>query len=112
MVKKKGKRLSTILQPSDVSNKSASFDGKKKMLRCSFIPAFKDLFSRETIKRYIQFYGVKKLGVVFEPFFLGKIRGIEDSVPPMGIVIAACSDENHNKKGSRIRGSVGSGLLL
>jgi hypothetical protein len=96
MVEKKGKRLSAILQTSDVGNKSASLDSEEKMLRCPFIPAFKGLFLREAIKRDIQFNCVKKTGVVFEPFLLGKIRGVEDSIPPMGIIVTTCPNENHN----------------
>jgi len=90
-----------------VGDEPAPFDSKEKALRCPFIPAFKDLFFREAIKGDIQLYCIKTFGVEFKPLFLGKVRRIEDPIPPMGIVITAGSDVNHNLKGfedSRVRG--------
>jgi UDP-glucose 6-dehydrogenase len=56
----------------------------------------KGLFLGETVKGYIQLYRIKKSGVEFEPLFLRKVRGIEDPIPPMRIVITARPDVNHN----------------
>jgi hypothetical protein len=33
-------------------------------------------------------------GIELEPFSLGKVRRIENPVPPVGIVVAACADDN------------------
>jgi hypothetical protein len=35
------------------------------------------------------------LSIEFEPLSLGKIRGIEDIIPPMRVIIAAGTDEDH-----------------
>jgi hypothetical protein len=78
-----------------VGNESAPLDRKEETLRRPFVPALKDLLFREAIKGDIQLYRVKIFSVVFEPFFLGEVRGIKDPVPPMGIVITTCSDVNH-----------------
>jgi len=127
MVEKKGKGFSAILQAFDVGDESAPFNGEDKLFRCPFIPAFKDLFLREAIKGHIQFYRAKIFGIKFKPLFLGEVRRIKDSIPPMGIVIAACSDEDHNQKGfepacpalgrdrgrqAGVRGAVGSKVFL
>jgi hypothetical protein len=69
------------------------------MIGCPFIPTFKDLFLREAIKGHIQFYRTKIFGIKFKPLFLREVRRIKDPIPPMGIVIAACSDVNHNEEG-------------
>jgi len=78
-----------------MGDESASLDGKGKPLGCPFIPTVKDFFLGQTIKGDIQLYRVKILGIKFEPFSLWKTGGIEDVVPPMGIIIAARSNENH-----------------
>jgi hypothetical protein len=96
MVKKKGKGFSAILEAFDMGDESASFDGKGKPLGCPFIPTLKDFFLRQTIKRNIEFYGVKIFSIEFKPFSLWKMRGIKNTLPPMRIVIAACPNENHN----------------
>jgi len=31
-------------------------------------------------------------GIELEPSSLGKIRWIEDAIPPMGVVVTACTD--------------------
>jgi hypothetical protein len=96
LVYKEGKGASAILQPFHVGDQSAPFDSEKEMFWCPLIPAFENLFLGEAIKGYIQFHRIKKIRIVFKPLFLGKFRGIEDSIPPMGIAITACSDEDHN----------------
>jgi hypothetical protein len=88
-------RVSTILQPFDMSDESASLDSEKKLFRCPFIPALKNLLLGKAIKGHIQFHRVKIFGVEFKPLFLGEVGGIKDAIPPMGIVITACSDQNH-----------------
>jgi hypothetical protein len=96
MVKEKRKGFPAVLQALDVGNEPAPFNGKDEFLGCSFIPAIKNFFFRETIKGDVQLHRIKIFGVVFEPLFLGKVRGIKSPVPPMGIVIAACPDEDHH----------------
>jgi hypothetical protein len=71
-----------------VGDEPASLDSKDKLFRCPFIPAFKNFFSWKAIKGDIQFYRVKIFGVKLEPLFLGKVRGIKDSIPPMRIIVA------------------------
>jgi hypothetical protein len=77
-----------------VSDEPASFNGEEKSLGCPLIPAFKDLLLGKAVKGYIQLYCGKIFSVEFKPPLLGKVRGIEDSIPPMRIVIAAGSDED------------------
>ena len=50
MVQKKGQGFPALLQPFDMGNESASFDGKREPLRCPFIPALKDFFLGQAIK--------------------------------------------------------------
>jgi hypothetical protein len=38
-------------------------------------------------------------GIEFKPLSLGEIRGIKDPVPPMGIIIAAGTNEDHKSRG-------------
>jgi hypothetical protein len=95
VVEKKGKGFSAILQAFNVGDEAAPLNGEDKLFRCPFIPAFKDLFLRETIEGYVQFYRAKIFGIKFKPLLLGKVRRIKDPIPPMGVVIAACSDEDH-----------------
>ena len=33
------------------------------------------------------------LSIEFEPFSLGKIRRVKDPIPPMGVIVAAGTDE-------------------
>ena len=47
-------------------------------------------------------------GIEFEPLSLRKIGGIEDSIPPMRIIIAACSDKNHNYSKEKFVAELGS----
>jgi hypothetical protein len=78
-----------------MGDKSASLNGKREFLGGPFIPASKDLFFGQAIKGDIQFNAVKILSVEFEPLPLGKIGGIEETIPPMGVVVAACADQDH-----------------
>jgi hypothetical protein len=89
MVKKKGERFPAVLQPFDVCDEPASFDGKIEILGCPFIPTLEDLFLGEAIKGDIQLDCVKMFSIEFEPLSLGKIGGIKDPIPPMGVIIAA-----------------------
>jgi hypothetical protein len=77
-----------------VGDEPVPLDGEEKPLRCPLIPAFKYLLFGEAIEGYIQLYRGKVIGVEFKPLFLGKVGRIEGPIPPMRIVIAACSDEN------------------
>ena len=79
-----------------MGDEAASFDGKGKTFWCPFIPPLKDLLLWQAIEGDIELDGVKILSIEFEPLPLGKIRRIKDPVPPVGIVITACPDENHN----------------
>jgi len=78
-----------------MSDEPAPFDGKREFLRSPFIPSFEDLFLGKAIEGDIQFDGVKIFGIEFEPFSLREIGGIEDPVPPMGVIVAACTDQDH-----------------
>jgi hypothetical protein len=92
MVQEKRKGISAVLQTLNMGDESASLNGKDKLFRCPLIPAFKNFFSGKTIKRYIQLYRVKIFSVKFKPLFLGKLRRIEDPIPPMGIIVATCTN--------------------
>jgi hypothetical protein len=78
-----------------MGDESAPFDGKGKLLRCPLIPPLKDLFPGQAVEGDIQFHGVKMFSVEFEPLSLGKVGWVEDTIPPMGIIITARSDEDH-----------------
>jgi len=78
-----------------MGDESAPFDGKGKLLWCPFIPTLKGLFPGQAVEGDIQFHGVKIFSVEFEPLSLGKMGRIEDTIPPMGIVIPARSNKNH-----------------
>jgi len=95
MVKKKGERFPAILQPFDMGDEAASFDSKREPLRCPFVPTLKDLLLWQAIKGDVQFDCFKMLSIEFEPLSLGKIRRVEDLIPPMGIIVAAGTNENH-----------------
>ena len=102
MVEKKGEGLPAILQPFDVCDKPASLDRKREPFRCAFIPTSKNLFLGQAIKRDVQFDGVKMFGIEFEPLSLGKIRWVEDTIPPMGVIVAAGTDEDHKPRVQRL----------
>ena len=95
MVRKKGKWFPAILQSFDMCDKSASLDGKGKSFRRPFIPASKDLFLGQAVKRDVLFDLVKMFSIEFEPFSLREIGGIKDLIPPMGIIVTAGTNENH-----------------
>jgi hypothetical protein len=99
MIKKKGKGFPAILQPFNMGDEPAAFDSKGEALGCAFMPSCKDLFFGQTVKRDIQFDGVEMFGIEFKPLSLGEIRGIKDPVPPMGIIIAAGTNEDHKSRG-------------
>jgi hypothetical protein len=82
-----------------VGNITAPFDRKEEPLWSPLIPSFEGLFFGETIKGDIEFHGLKILGVKFKPFPLRKIRGIENAIPPMGVIITTCPNKNHDSKG-------------
>jgi len=90
-----GEGFSAIFQPFDMSDVPASFDRKREFLGSPFMPSFKDLFLGKAVEGDIQFDGVKIFGIEFEPLSLRKIGGIEDPIPPMGIIVAACADQDH-----------------
>ena len=95
MVHEKREGFPAIFESLNVSDEPASFHGKNKLFRRSFIPAFKNFFLGKAIKRDIQLYRVKMFGVELKPLFLGKVRRVEGPVPPMGIIVAARPDVNH-----------------
>jgi hypothetical protein len=97
MVEKKGEGFSAILQSFDVGDEAASFNDKRESFWGPFIPPSKDLFLWEAVERYIEFDRVKIFRIKFKPLSLGKVRWIKDPIPPMGIIIAAGTDENHLK---------------
>jgi hypothetical protein len=103
MGQKQRESLSAILQSLDMGNESASFDSEEKLFGRPFIPALEDLFLGKAIKGHIQFYRVKIFGVEFKPFFLRKVGRIEDAIPPVGVVITTCPDENHFMGHARVR---------
>jgi len=96
MVEKKSERFSAVLQALDVGDESTSLDGEEKSLRCPFVPALKNLFLRKAIEGNVQLHRIKMLSIEFEPLSLGKIRGEEDTIPPMGIIVATCSNKDHS----------------
>jgi hypothetical protein len=89
MVKKKGEGFPAILQPFDMGDEPASLDGKIEILGGPFIPTLKDLFLGQAIKRDIQLDRVEMFSIEFEPLSLGKIRRVENTIPPMGVIVAA-----------------------
>jgi hypothetical protein len=95
MVEEKRQRLPAIFQSPDVSDEPASLHGKDKLFRRSLIPALKNFFLGKAVKRDVQLHGVKMFAVELKPLFLGKIRRVESSVPPMGVIIPARPDEDH-----------------
>jgi hypothetical protein len=78
-----------------MSDEPASLNGKGEAFRCPFIPASKNLFLGETIKGDVQLNGVKMFSIKFEPLSLGKVRWVEDTIPPMGIIVAAGTNQDH-----------------
>jgi hypothetical protein len=95
MIHEKRKGFPAILESLDVGDKPASLNGEDKLFRCSFIPALKDLFLGEAIKGDVQLYRVKIFCVELQPLFLGEVRRIKSSIPPMGIVITTCTNVDH-----------------
>jgi len=116
VVKKKGEGFPAILQPFDVCDEPASLDRKRKFLRCAFMPASKNLFPGQAIKGDVQLDRVKMLSIEFEPLSLGEIGGVEDTIPPMGVIVAAGTNKNHNSdfriRNSKIMGRGGFSLPL
>lgn len=95
MVEKEGEGFPAILQPFDVCDEPASLDGKREPLWCAFIPTRENLFLGQTIKGDVQLDRVKMLSIKFEPLSLRKVRRVENSIPPMGVIVAAGTDKNH-----------------
>jgi hypothetical protein len=72
-----------------MGDEPASFHGKDKLFQRSFIPALKNFFLGQAIKRDIQLHRIQVLGIELEPSSLGKVTGVEDPVPPVRIVVTA-----------------------
>jgi hypothetical protein len=72
-----------------MGDEPASLDGKIEILGGPFIPTLKDLFLGQAIKRDIQLDRVEMFSIEFEPLSLGKIRRVENTIPPMGVIVAA-----------------------
>ena len=72
--------------------KRLPFQSKRKSLRGSLIPALETFFCGQPVKRDIQFDRIEIVRIEFEPFSLGEVGRVEDTIPPMGIVIAARAD--------------------
>ena len=64
--------------------KTASFKGKREVVRRIHIPFCKCFPVRETIKSHIEFNGRELSAVIFEPISSGKGLGIE---PPPPVII-------------------------
>jgi hypothetical protein len=92
MVKKKGEGFPAVLQPFDVCDESTPFNGKVEILGSPFMPGRKDLFLGQAVKGDVQFDCVKMFSIEFEPLSLGKIRRVENTVPPMGVIVAASTN--------------------
>jgi hypothetical protein len=93
VIKEERKRFPALLQPLNMSNKTASLDRKKEVPRCPMVPSFKGFFLGQAIKGDVQFHGIEVLSIELEPTSLRKIGGIENPVPPVRIVVPACADE-------------------
>jgi len=87
-----------------VSNITASLDRKKEAVRCPMVPSFKGFFLGQAIIGDIQLHGIQVLGIELEPSSLRKVRGVEDPVPPVRIVVPARADEETRLR-SRVRSS-------
>jgi hypothetical protein len=90
-----------------MGDETASFDSKREPFRCPFIPPFENFLLRQSIKGDVELDGVKRSSIEFEPFPLRQVGRIEDPIPPVRVVIAACADENpppHPSLSSRGRG--------
>ena len=92
-----------------MSDKTASFQSKRKSLRGSLIPGLEDLFRGQPVERDIQFDRIKIVRIEFEPFSLGDAGRVESSIPPMGIVITARANMDHISDGGWVQGFEGSG---
>ncbi len=89
MVQEEGEGFPAILQSFDVCDEPASLDGKIKSFGSPFMPTLEDLFLGEAIKGDIQLDGIKILYIEFEPLSLREIGGIENPIPPMGVIVTA-----------------------
>jgi hypothetical protein len=87
-----------------MSNVTASLDRKEEAVRCPMVPSFKGFFLGQAIEGDIQLHGVQVLGVELEPPSLRKVRGIEDSVPPVRIIVPTRAD-GETRLRSRVRSS-------
>jgi hypothetical protein len=78
-----------------VSDEPASLDGKGEPLGCAFMPSCKNLFLGQAIKRNIQLDRVEMFRIEFEPLSLGKIGRIKKTIPPMGVIVTAGTNQDH-----------------
>ncbi len=85
------KRLGAILQAFDVRDIAAAFYKKRKIFWASLIPARKDFFIRQPVKRNIQLHRDKPAGIVFKPFSGRQILGIKNFFPVV-VSVAAGAD--------------------
>jgi hypothetical protein len=87
-----------------MSDETTSLQPKNKSLRGPFEPVFKYFFRRQAVERDIQLHRVETFCVELEPLPLGKVGRIEDAIPPVRIVVAACSDKNHRRDIRKVQG--------
>ena len=95
-----------------MSDETTSLQPKKKSLRGSRQPVFKDFFCRQAVERDIQLHRVEMFRVELEPLSLGKVGRIENTIPPVRIVIATRSDKDHRRDVKRVQGFEGSWIPL
>ena len=94
MVHEAGERFSAVLQSLDMGDESTSLDREGEIIGGAPVPAFENLFIRQTIEGDIQLHRIEMPGVVFKPLPLGETGGVKDILPPMRVVIAARSNED------------------
>lgn len=94
MIEKEGEGFSAVSEALDMGDEPASLDGKGELLRSSLIPALEDLFLWQAIEGDIELDRIKMLSIEFQPLSLREIGGVEDSIPPMGVIVAAGPDED------------------
>jgi hypothetical protein len=95
MVEEEGQRFPAVLEAFEMGDETASLHRKGEVLWGPFIPGLEDLFPGKTIKGNIELHRPEMGGIELEPFSLGKVRRIENPIPPVGIVVAACADVKH-----------------
>jgi hypothetical protein len=76
-------RRMRLVEAFQVRGVAAALQGVAKAFRRLAPPGFEGMRLRQPVQRVVDLRGVKALGIVGEPVFLGQIRGLE-CPPPMG----------------------------